>query len=749
MLGWEDGRPLSLVITPDRARRLADKPGLRTLSDALLNYPSKYVRAGSAEALDILEVGEMYTCVAEILSVQERENRSGRGPRTIVSFIFTDGTVRMDSALFGNPRMHLATLTPGTIVLLYGKLGMYRNQWQLKNPSYVTIQEGPGATFGAFGPLKTIVDVAESGEAAQELLQKPWLPSYPRRAGTSTAELIGVMDKVLRGMGDPTEMLPKPRTSGSAGGGGSTDCAGGTGGAGVTGSAASASVPAWPIDPEGEPMIPFADALRQIHQPPPEGAFAAASRLKFNEALELQVVMALRRADAEKRTAMVMARRRDGLASKVKEDLPYDLSEGQNDALQVIGEALESTEPAQLMLQGDVGSGKTIVALLAMLQVVDAGYQCAFIAPTEVLAAQHARTLTHLLSGTTVGITLLTGSQKTAEKKLNLLNIISGQADIVIGTHALIQDSVEFNNLGFVIVDEQHRFGVRQRDKLREAAPADRTPHMLVMTATPIPRTVAMTMFGDLTSVRLQGFPAGRGKVKSSVVPGWKHRWVERAWERMREEIRAGRQAYVVVPRIDGEDGVEQWGEKISAQYLPDARVAVLHGRMSAEDKDQVMTDFSCGNIDVLVATTVIEVGVDVPNATMMLILDAENFGVSQLHQLRGRVGRGSADAVCLMHTEAEEFSASFERLQAVAATQDGFALAELDLEQRTEGDILGQSQSGARTRRANLLDLTTDFDIIVEARRYATELVAYDEQLARSLVAGLDIEEQDYIERS
>ena len=496
-------------------------------------------------------------------------------------------------------------------------------------------------------------------------------------------------------------------------------------------------------------MISFAQAVREIHQPPVEGPFAAQSRIKFNEALELQVVMALRRADAEKRTSVAMAPQDTGVASEVKKALPYTLSEGQTHALERISEALNSTNPAQLMLQGDVGSGKTVVALLAMMQVVQAGFQCAFIAPTEVLAAQHARTLTQLLSGTTVGVTLLTGSQKTAEKKLSLLNIISGQADIVVGTHALIQDGVEFADLGLVIVDEQHRFGVRQRDKLREMAPMDRTPHTLVMTATPIPRTVAMTMFGDLQSVRLEGLPAGRGKISTSVVPAWKPRWVERAWQRMAEEIRAGRQAYVVVPRIDGDDGVEAWGERIATQILPDATVAVLHGRMNAEDKDEVMGLFSRGDIDVLVATTVIEVGVDVPNATMMLILDAENFGVSQLHQLRGRVGRGSADAVCLLHTEAEEGSPSYARLEAVAGTLDGFVLAELDLKQRTEGDILGESQSGARVRRATLLDLTEDEEIILEARRYAMELVSYDEQLARNLVAGLDVDEQDYIERN
>lgn len=723
MLGWQDSRPLSLAITPDRARKLADKPKLATLSDVLLNFPATYVRAGSAQALDVLAEGEMYTCVAQILRADERDNQSGRGPRKILSFSFTDGTVTMESALFGNPRLHASTITPGAIVLLYGKLGSYRNRWQLKNPSYVTIKPSPEGRFGAFGPLQTIQDIAGSGQAAQALLDRPWLATYRRRAGTSTAELIGVVDKVLDVVGTPVDMLPSPSVSPDA--------------------------PAWPIAPDGDPLISFSDALHQIHQPPPEGPYAAIDRLKFNEALELQLVMALRRADAVTRTARAMRPVAGGVASDVENSLPYTLSDGQQEALGVIREALAQEQPASLMLQGDVGSGKTVVALLAMLQAVEAGYQCAFIAPTEVLAVQHARTLTSLLSGTTVGVTVLTGSQKTAEKKASLLHIISGQADIVVGTHALIQDAVEFYNLGFVVVDEQHRFGVRQRDKLREDAPVDATPHMLVMTATPIPRTVGMTMFGDLTSVRLRGLPAGRGEVHTSVVPTWKPRWVQRAWERMGEEIRQGRQAFVVVPRIDGLDGVNSWAERIGRDLLPGASLEVLHGRMAPEDKDAAMTAFAAGEVDVLVATTVIEVGVDVPNATMMLIVDADNFGVSQLHQLRGRVGRGSSNAVCLLHTSAEANSASMQRLEAVAATQDGFALAELDLQQRSEGDILGREQSGASARRATLLDLSTDEEIIVEARRYATDMVAYDEALARSLVADIELEEQDYIERS
>lgn len=722
MLGWHDKRPLSLVISPSRARRLADKSGLSTIEDALLNFPLRYVRAGSTDALVPMVEGQMYSCVAEILHIQEKTNFSGKGPSSFVSFHFSDGTAEMDSALFGYPAAHLAALTPGTIALLHGKLSRFRNTWQLRNPSYVTIRPGEKGSFGAFGLLKTIVDIAGSGSAAQKLVQRPWLPSYPRRPGTSTAEMIGVMDKVLAAVDDAAEMLPE---------------------------ASALGAPAWPKDAHGAELMGFGQALREIHQPPPHGPAAAQQRLKFQEALQLQVVMALRRVDAAQRRGMAMPMVGDGLVQEVAGALPFALSPGQQRAWEEISMALASTTPAQLLLHGDVGSGKTVVALLAMLQAVDAGYQCALIAPTEVLAVQHARTLNTVLAGTSVQVTLLTGSQKTAQRRQNLLNIVSGESQIVVGTHALIQDAVEFHRLGFVVVDEQHRFGVRQRDKLRENAAGDRSAHMLVMTATPIPRTVAMTLFGDLTVVRLDGVLHGRGSVQCTVVPAHKDAWVRRIWQRMGEEVRGGSQVYVVVPRVEGEDGVYAWAARIAEVELPQVRVGVLHGQMEAEEKDAVMTAFHAGDLDVLVATTVIEVGVDVPNATMILIVDAERFGVAQLHQMRGRVGRGSKDAVCLLLTDAEEGSASFQRLEAVAATHDGFALAELDLQQRAEGDILGEDQSGARTRRVRLLDLSSDGHLIEEARRYAGQLVAFDEALARHLVEGLDSEEQNYIERS
>lgn len=745
MLGWDDPRPLSLVITPDRARSLAGKPGLATMGQALMNFPVAYVHSSGTGAFtdhggvpgEMPEEGDRFTCLAEVLTAQVQDNRGRRGPREILQFTFRVADTVFSSALFGNVRMHQPFVTPGAKLMFSGTLGIWRDQWQLKNPSYITLHPAPTpdghrrtdeeyeAAFGAFGPLATIVDVAGGMRAAQKVLSHPWLPTYRRRPGTSTAEVTAVMDHVLAAMGEPSEMLPR-----------------------VPGA------PAWP-QIEGAPVLDFATALRQVHRPPEDGPDAARTRLKFNEALGLQLVMALRRADSTARHARpVVPVTPDSRYTALLDRLPYDLTAPQQDALSTIGDAMAGTTdtvtPMSMLLQGDVGSGKTVVALLAMLRVVDSGAQCAFLAPTEVLAVQHAGTLTGLLEridGRQVTVTLLTGSMTAAERKAALLDIISGTSDIVVGTHAIIQDSVDFFDLGMVVVDEQHRFGVRQRDKLRENAPVERTPHLLVMTATPIPRTVAMTMFGDLSVCTLTGSPSGRGKVDTFVVPTFKRNWVDRVFAVIREQVASGHRAFIVVPRIDGEGGVDDVATRLESGVLAGLRIGRLHGRM--DDKAEVMADLASGEIDVLVATTVVEVGVDIPEATVMVVVDAENFGVSQLHQLRGRVGRGADNSWCFLCTAVPEEEASTRRLQSIAATSDGFALAELDLRTRTEGDVLGESQSGSRARRVTLLSLADDAVVIEEARRYAEDLVGYDTALARALVAEIADDDQEFIERS
>ncbi|MGC0329287.1 ATP-dependent DNA helicase RecG [Streptomyces sp. SAI-170] len=425
----------------------------------------------------------------------------------------------------------------------------------------------------------------------------------------------------------------------------------------------------------------------------------------------------------------------------------------------------------------------TMVALRAMLAVVDAGGQAAMLAPTEVLAQQHHRSVVEMMGELAEGgmlggaeqatkVVLLTGSMGTAARRQALLDLVTGEAGIVIGTHALIEDKVQFHDLGLVVVDEQHRFGVEQRDALR--GKGKQPPHLLVMTATPIPRTVAMTVFGDLETSVLDQLPAGRSPIASHVVPAAdKPHFLARAWERVREEVGNGHQAYVVCPRIGDEEehpkkakksaeddaekrpplAVLDVAEQLRRGPLQGLRVEVLHGRMAADDKDAVMRRFAAGDTDVLVATTVIEVGVNVPNATAMVIMDADRFGVSQLHQLRGRVGRGSAPGLCLLVTEMPEASPARQRLGAVASTLDGFELSRIDLEQRREGDVLGQAQSGVRSS-LRVLAVIEDEEIIAEAREEAAALVAADPELAglpglrTALDALLDEEREQYLEK-
>ncbi len=374
-----------------------------------------------------------------------------------------------------------------------------------------------------------------------------------------------------------------------------------------------------------------------------------------------------------------------------------------------------------------------------MLAVVDAGGQCALLAPTEVLAQQHYATIRALMGDLAGGrmlgspdaatdVVLLTGSMPAAAKKSALLRAASGEAGIVVGTHALLNDKVQFADLGFIVIDEQHRFGVEQRGALTDKASA--RPHVLVLTATPIPRSVAMTIFGDLDVSTLAELPAGRQVIGTVVVDAaLRPAWVERAWQRVAEEVAQGRQAFVVVPRINSSDdgiGVTELAERLSTGPLAGLRVGVLHGQLASEAKEATMTAFAAGEVDVLVATTVIEVGVDVPNATMMVIWDAERFGISQLHQLRGRIGRGEHPGVCLLISSALAEETIRQRLDAVAATNDGFELAELDLLQRREGDVLGAEQSGSRSS-LRLLSVLEHADVITQAKEIAAEAVRRD----------------------
>jgi ATP-dependent DNA helicase RecG len=472
----------------------------------------------------------------------------------------------------------------------------------------------------------------------------------------------------------------------------------------------------------------------------------ARDRLRFDEAVGMQWALVQRRHGALSESGPAAPRVADGLVDSLLASLPFELTDEQQSVLEVVSAELSLSKPMNRLLQGEVGAGKTIVAVLAMLQLVDSGYQCALLAPTEVLAAQHVQSIRSVLGELAMGgqlggderatrIALLTGSMSAAQKRQVRNEVASGEAGIVVGTHALIQEAVEFHKLGLVVVDEQHRFGVEQRDRLRAKAPDGITPHLLVLTATPIPRTVALTVFGDLETSTMRQLPRGRQPITTKTLfINEKRKWLDRAWERIREEVSAGRQAYVVASRIDESDASEG-GEKgiqpmtvvdlyarLAQGPLAGLRLGLMHGRLSSEEKDAVMADFRAGRVDVLVCTTVIEVGIDVPNATVMFIMDADRFGISQLHQLRGRIGRGVHPSLCILATQMSGRSKAGERLNAVAGTLDGFALADLDLQERGEGDVLGINQSG-RPITLRFLSLADHLDIILDARELCTAM--------------------------
>jgi ATP-dependent DNA helicase RecG len=518
----------------------------------------------------------------------------------------------------------------------------------------------------------------------------------------------------------------------------------------------------------------------------------ARRRLAYDEAFVLQTVLARRRAALASRSATPRLPGQGGLLDAFDARLPFELTEGQRQVTEDIAHDLARDHPMHRLLQGEVGSGKTVVALRAMVSVVDAGGQAALLAPTEVLAQQHFRTMTSMLGPLADGgmlgapaeatrVRLLTGSLSAAARRETLLDMASGDAGIVVGTHALLQEHVDFYDLGLVVIDEQHRFGVEQREALRSKAEAP--PHVLVMTATPIPRTVAMTIFGDLDVSTLTELPHGRQAISTHVVPAAdKPKFLERVWVRVTEEVTRGHQAYVVCPTIggaldagadngsgagsgtrsttaSGEPIPEEHSVLAMSQFLADGplsecRVAALHGQMPSETKDAIMSSFAAGEIDVLVATTVVEVGVDVPNASVMVVIDADRFGVSQLHQIRGRVGRGEVAGLCLLVTDLPPDHPAHERLATIASSNDGFTLAKLDLEQRREGDVLGVAQSGVRSS-LKVLRAVSDEDIIVAARADAVAVVMTDPLLdqspeLRNAVEALEADEQaEFLEKS
>ena len=741
-------RPLDRVLGLRSAQPLAKHLGLATVDDLLRHYPRRYIERGELTALGELREGEEVTVLASVLKVERIPMRGRRGK--VVKAVITDGKAQLDVSFFApKPWMEARfdrELRPGRRLLFAGKVGSFRGRRQLTHPEMEAYDAEDGEDVGAGA------DRPERAEQFAEQIR----PIYPASAKVQTwkiAKAVGVLldTAELADLADP--------------------------------------LPEWVRERRG--LMPWGAALRAIHRPATEAEIAQArARLTYDEAFMLQVALAGRRAEVAAQPAIPRTGQDEGLLAAFDARLPFRLTAGQVEVSAAIQHDLARDHPMHRLLQGEVGSGKTVVALRAMLTVVDAGGQAALLAPTEVLAQQHHRSITAMMGDLAEGgmlgghphgtqVRLMTGSQSAGARAEALEDARSGEAGIVIGTHALLQDRVEFRDLGLVVVDEQHRFGVEQRDALR--AKADRPPHLLVMTATPIPRTVAMTVFGDLTTSTLRELPAGRQPIVTHVVRGGEPRWVARSWERVREEVDKGHQVYVVCPRIGGEFASEEttllelerdsdeeaaaalrrpataaldlYDELVAKPVLAGTRVEVLHGRLPTEEKDAVMADFAAGRIDILVATTVVEVGVDVANATTMLVQDAERFGVSQLHQLRGRVGRGSAPGLCLLVSEADPESPGWQRLEAVAATLDGFALAEVDLRARREGNVLGASQSGGRSA-LRFLRVLDDEEVVAQARADAVELVDADPVLVSqpvlvdALFRQLSHEQIDFLER-
>jgi ATP-dependent DNA helicase RecG len=738
--------PVTTVLGESKkAKPFTDGLGLRTVGDLLHHFPRRYLETGTLTKVGDLQPGQMLAVIGEIERSEvktHQDRRTGKTAARVETWVRTDGP-RLQITFFarhpGSAKWRAERLGPGTTGLFLGQAKLFNNQWQLTHPKFVL--------FGAAGAGGTNDDDIATVEAIGDLY-----PIYPLTKGLESWDVARVVTFARSIVDALPDVIPAPVR-------------------------------------EHYDVVDAGTALGWVHAPEDRTQVERAHRhYRFEEALVTQLVLARRRRAVRE----IGAQARDGgdgaLLTAFDARLPFELTAGQREVGGQIEADLARAHPMNRLLQGEVGSGKTLVALRAMLRVVDSGGQAALLAPTEVLAQQHHRSITAMLGdlaggalmgGTTVE--LLTGSMTKAQRTGPMSRLGSGEAGIVVGTHALLEDKVQFADLGLVVVDEQHRFGVEQRAALTDKAGTP--PHVLVMTATPIPRTVAMTVFGDLEVSTLRELPAGRAEIQTNVVnlvdhPGW----ITRVWERVREEVDKGHQVYVVCPRISGdeieanqtdlpevdEDGqlvtsaaaapplaaVEQVVTELADGHLAGLRLAVMHGRLAPDVKDATMRAFSAGSVDVLVSTTVIEVGLDVPNATAIVLLDADRFGVSQLHQLRGRVGRGGLPGLCLLVSSAEWLSPARERLDAVASTTDGFELSRVDLEQRREGDVLGGSQSGRRSTLQNLRVLR-DEQTIVQAREAAESLLETDPELntAPLLAAAVaDLEASanaDFIEKS
>lgn len=687
---------LDRVLGDKTAKSFAKNLGLVTVADLLQHYPRRYSSRGELTPITNLPVGESVSIVAEVVDARERRTK-GRVSH-ILEVRITDGSGFL-SLTFFNQAWRQKNLLPGTRGLFAGKIGEYQGKLQLAHPDY-----------------ELFLDEVSQFDA-KAWADKP-IPIYPASASITTWMIQKALGIVLDTLGKIEDEVPEQIA-------------------------------------KKHKLMSLNQAFEKIHRPETKTDWSSATKtLSYHEAFLLQANLISRKIANEKSPATIRAGGTNGFLAAFDSALPFNLTKGQQSVGEEISLDLAKSYPMNRLLQGEVGSGKTLVALRAMLAVADTEGQSALLAPTEVLASQHFRSISKSLGedlAKKVGLTLLTGQLSTADRKKAMLQVVSGASKIVIGTHALFSEKVEFYDLGLVVIDEQHRFGVEQREKLRLKGKL--SPHVLTMTATPIPRTLAVTVFGDMAVSSLTELPAGRKEIDSHVVRAGDKNLVSRVWERVAEEVAKGHQVFVVCPKIDESDK-EHSGASVETTTtqlrknpnLASLRIDNLHGRMDPEHKSEVMAKFLNKEIDVLVATTVIEVGVDVPNATVMVILDADNFGISQLHQLRGRVGRGQAKGLCLLLTGAEDGSIALQRIEAVAAESDGFKLSEIDLELRREGDVLGASQSGGRSS-LRLLQVIRDAALIQKVRVEVEELFEADPDLESLPNLRLAIEEMNAIE--
>lgn len=720
MVGFHDD--LGPVVGEKTAKGLRTAFGMSTVADLLMHLPRRYIHRAESNDFGTLEAGQFITVKGEIRTVTSRRFKQRRG--TITDVVVADAKGATLSLTFFNQQWREGQLKPGRTGLFAGRVSEFNGKKQLAHPEMLLAPHG-----------------GEVDADSAAMFEREIIPVYPGSAKVSSLTLSRCIAYVLGVVDLPDDPIPE-------------------------------------IILERQGLMSFGEAIFEIHRPSSEARCGAARRrLVFEEAFLLLGIMRRRRQRAAEQpaTARVPV---GSLRSRFDARLPFALTEGQQEIGHQIDHDLAQAHPMHRLLQGEVGSGKTVVALRAMLAVVDAGGQCAILAPTEVLAQQHYRSIRALLgdlaaAGELEGadnatqVVLLTGSTGAAARRAAYGAMTSGSAGIVIGTHALLEERVRFHDLGLIVVDEQHRFGVEQRAALMAKARDGVVPHLLVMTATPIPRTAAITIFGDLDVSTLRELPAGRTPLISHAVPVLeKPHYERRVWERVREEVERGHQAYVVCPRISTKDATddesspaaaEEVVERLRTQDLAGLRVGLLHGRMASDEKDAVMRRFANlgpDGIDVLVSTTVIEVGVDVPNATIMVILDADRFGISQLHQLRGRVGRGAAAGSCFLLSRLPADSAAGTRLAEVAGSTDGFHLAQVDLEQRGEGDVLGTLQSGGRSS-LRLLSVLRDQTVIASAHDEVDGIFAVDPALLThpTLQRALDLREweldAEYLEKA